>query len=275
MVTQPASGAETAGEPLVLRETVDGVAVVTLNNPRRLNALSMAMLESLQQALDEVGADESVRAMVLRGAGRGFCAGHDLKEIDAHRRDADEGRGYFAELFDKCTKVMLTIARLPVVVIAEVHGIATAAGCQMVATCDMAVASSDARFGVNGVDAGLFCSTPMVALSRNIPRKVTMEMLVLGEIIDAGRAAAFGLVNHVFPAEELSGATLALAMRAAQKSRAVVALGKQAFYRQIELGIVDAYRHMSDVMVENLLMKDSEIGICAFIEKRIPEWEDR
>lgn len=275
MASPQAIEAETATEPLILREMDGGVAIVTLNVPRRINALSMAMLAALKETLQDIHDDGTVRAVVLRGAGRGFCAGHDLKEIDAHRRDDDGGKGYFADLFAACTEVMLMIARLPVAVIAEVQGIATAAGCQLVSTCDMAVASTEAKFGVNGVNAGLFCSTPMVALSRNIPRKATMEMLVLGEIIDAERAQSLGLVNHVVAPDELSEKTMEMAKRAAQKSRAVVALGKKAFYAQVELGVVEAYRHMADVMVENLLMRDSEIGIAAFIDKRSPEWEDK
>ena len=261
-------------EALVTREDADGVAILTLNRPKALNSLSMPLLESLKGELDAVGADPKVRAVILRGAGRGFCAGHDLKEITSHRSDEDAGKTFYDALFAACTETMLTIARLPVVVIAEVHGIATAAGCQLVASCDMAVASDVARFGVNGVDAGLFCSTPMVALSRNVPRKAAMEMLTTGTIIDAERAREIGLVNRVVAADELGEATLALARRAAERSRKVIALGKAAFYSQVEAGVTEAYAEMSTVIVENLMMADAEIGISAFINKRKPVWED-
>ncbi len=271
MTAEPQSTAN--AEAIVTRDDVDNVAIVTLNRPNALNSLSLPLLEALKAALDDIAGDTSVRALIIRGAGRGFCAGHDLKEITSHREDEDGGRAFFEALFAACTETMLTIAGLPVAVIAEVHGIATAAGGQLVATCDMAIASNAAKFGVNGVDAGLFCSTPMVAVSRNVPRKAAMEMLTTGAIIDADRAREIGLVNHVVAPEELSEATLAMARRAAQKSRDVVALGKSAFYRQVEMGIVDAYRHMSKVIVDNLMMRDAEIGICAFIEKRQPIWE--
>lgn len=271
MTAEPQSTAD--AEAIVTRDDVDTIAIITLNRPKALNSLSMPLLEALKAALDDIAGDPSVRALIIRAAGRGFCAGHDLKEITAHRDDADGGRAFYEDLFAACTETMLTIARLPVVAIAEVHGIATAAGCQLVSTCDMAVASDAATFGVNGVDAGLFCSTPMVAVSRNVPRKAAMEMLTTGAIIDADRAREIGLVNHVVAPEDLSEATLAMAKRAAQKSRDVVALGKSAFYRQVEMGIVDAYRHMSEVIVDNLMMRDAEIGICAFIEKRRPVWE--
>lgn len=275
MSTAPAP-AEAPSEPLVLREEADGgVVILTLNRPRALNALSLPLLHALHEELAAITEDKAVRAVVLRGAGRGFCAGHDLKEITGHRDDPDDGRAFFETLFESCTEVMLAIRNLPVVVIAEVQGIATAAGCQLVSTCDMAVASTEARFGVNGVDAGLFCSTPMVALSRNIPRKVAMEMLTLGQMIDADRALTHGLVNAVVDPEALADATLTMARRAAQKSRAVVALGKEAFYRQVELGVEDAYALMSRVIVDNLMMRDAEIGISCFIGKKTPEWEDR
>ncbi len=268
----PANDAET---PLVLRQDDDGVTILTLNRPRALNALSLPMLQALRAALDEIAEDHSVRAVILRGEGRAFCAGHDLKEITAHRDDPDGGRGFFEALFESCTDVMLAIRNLPVIVVAEVQGIATAAGCQLVSTCDMAVASSEARFGVNGVNAGLFCSTPMVALSRNVPRKLAMEMLTLGEMIDAQRALHHGLVNAVVQPEDLEFRTSEMARRATQKSRAVVALGKEAFYRQAELGVEDAYGMMSRVIVDNLMMRDAEIGISCFIDKKTPEWEDR
>ncbi|PLX36675.1 MAG: enoyl-CoA hydratase [Hyphomicrobiales bacterium] len=262
-------------EPLVLREDDDGVTILTLNRPRALNALSLPLLHALREALDDIREDKSVRAVILRGAGRGFCAGHDLKEITSHRDDPDGGRAFFETLFASCTDTMMAIRNLPVVVIAEVQGIATAAGCQLLSTCDMAVASTESKFGVNGVDAGLFCSTPMVALSRNVPRKVAMQMLTLGHMIGPDDARTYGLVNEVVAPDELADTAMAMARRAAQKSRAVVALGKEAFYRQVELGVEDAYSLMGRVIVDNLMMRDAEIGIACFIGKEKPEWEDR
>ena len=206
--------------------------------------------------------------------GRGFCAGHDLKEMTRHRADGDGGRAFYESLFARCTSVMLSITNAPVPVIAAVQGIATAAGCQLVAACDMVVASTEARFGVNGVDAGLFCSTPMVALSRAIPAKAAMEMLVLGEIIDADRAERLGLVNRVVSPEDLEKAATEMADRAAQKSRAVLALGKRAFYAQRDMDLEAAYRHTSKVIVDNLMMDQAKEGISAFIDKRPPRWPD-
>ena len=263
------------GEQLVARSIDDGVATLTLNRPSAMNCLSMAMLEALQKALDSIAADQSVRTVILAANGRGFCAGHDLKEMTAHRRDTDGGRAYYNALFAACSKMMLSIRNLPVPVIAQVQGIATAAGCQLVAACDLAICSTTARFGVNGVDSGLFCSTPMVPLSRNIPAKAAMEMLVLGEIIDADRAVSLGLINRAVSADDLAQSVIAIARRAASKSKAVVALGKRAFYEQLEMSIEDAYSHTSKVIVDNMMMRDAQIGIGAFIDKSTPEWEDR
>jgi len=268
---QHATDAET---DLVTRTEDGPVTILTLNRPDAMNALSSAVLVQLQGHFDAI-ANDGTRALIIRGAGRGFCAGHDLNEMISHRDDEDRGRAFYDELLSACAKMMVTIRDLPVTVIAQVHGIATAAGCQLVAACDMAMASDVARFGVNGINAGLFCSTPMVALSRNISRKAAMEMLVLGEIIDAERACGLGLVNHVVAPEDLEDTTMAMAKRAASKSRAVVALGKKAFYAQLEMDLVDAYAYTSKVIVDNMMMRDAEIGINAFFSKSSPEWEDR
>lgn len=248
------------------------VAHLTMNAPGSLNALSDAMLAALSTRLSELGADGSIRAIVLKGAGKAFCAGHDLKEMQAGRQAADGGRGYFADLFARCGALMQLIPSLPQPVIAEVHGIATAAGCQLVASCDMAVAAEGTRFGVNGVNIGLFCSTPMVALSRNVPRKMVFEMLTTGEFIEAARARELGLVNRVVPHAELAAETERLAQTVAAKLSVAVRIGKRAFYDQIGLGLSEAYAHTAAVMVENMMERDTDEGICAFIEKRKPGW---
>ena len=258
---------------LVLREDAGGVARLTLNSPANLNALSDGMLAALMEALVALDGDRSVRAVVLRGAGKAFCAGHDLKEMQAGRQAEDGGRAYFQDLFSRCAAVMQAIPRLPQPVIAQVHGIATAAGCQLVASCDMAVAAEGTRFGVNGVNIGLFCSTPMVALSRNIPRKQALEMLTTGGFIDAPRAESLGLVNRVVPADSLETETRTLAETVAAKLGAVVRIGKRAFYEQAEMTLADAYAHTGAVMVENMLWRDTAEGIQAFIEKRRPDWK--
>jgi enoyl-CoA hydratase/carnithine racemase len=231
------------------------------------------MLEALARAFAELETDGAVRAVILRGEGKAFCAGHDLKEMQAGRQAEDGGRAYFADLFARCADVMQTIPRLPQPVIAQVHGIATAAGCQLVASCDMAVAAEGTRFGVNGVNIGLFCSTPMVALSRNLPRKQAFEMLTTGAFIDAARAEALGLVNRVVPPEALEAETRALAETVAGKLGAAVKIGKRAFYEQISMDLAAAYEHTAAVMVENMLWRDTEEGIAAFIEKRRPDWQ--
>ena len=248
------------------------VAHLTMNAPGSLNALSDAMLAALSTRLSELGADGSIRAIVLKGAGKAFCAGHDLKEMQAGRQAADGGRGYFADLFARCGALMQLIPTLPQPVIAEVHGIATAAGCQLVASCDMAVAAEGTRFGVTGVNIGLFCSTPMVALSRNVPRKMVFEMLTTGEFIEAARARELGLVNRVVPHAELAAETERLAQTVAAKLSVAVRIGKRAFYDQIGLGLSEAYAHTAAVMVENMMERDTDEGICAFIEKRKPDW---
>jgi enoyl-CoA hydratase/carnithine racemase len=260
-------------EDILLREDADAIATLTLNHPAKLNPLSDAMLDALARELDELAGDRSIRAVILRGEGRAFCAGHDLREMADGRQAPDGGRGYFEALFAKCAVVMLAITRLPQPVIAEVHGIATAAGCQLVATCDLAVAAEGTRFGVNGVNIGLFCSTPMVALTRNIGRKRAFEMLTTGEMIEASEAAALGLVNRVVPEAELSAASRALAARIAGKLGPVVAIGKRAFYEQADLGLAEAYDHAGRVMTANMLREDTAEGISAFLDKRTPEWK--
>ncbi len=259
-------------EPILLRQDDGGIATLTLNTPRSLNALSDAMLAALAAEFARLAADRETRVVILRGAGKAFCAGHDLKEMQAGRAAPDKGRAYFADLFARCAAVMQAIPALPQPVIAEVHGIATAAGCQLVASCDMAVAAEGTRFGVNGVNIGLFCSTPMVALSRNVPAKVAFEMLTTGQFIDAPRAREVGLVNRVVPAEDLQAETLGLAQLIASKLTAAVKIGKRAFYDQLGLTLPAAYEHASAVMVENMLWRDTEEGISAFLDKRPPDW---
>ncbi len=258
---------------LVLREDDGAVARLTMNAPERLNALSDAMLAALQAEFDRLKEDRSIRAVILAGAGKAFCAGHDLKEMTAGRQAPDGGAAYFADLFARCARLMQTIPALPQPVIAEVHGIATAAGCQLVASCDLAVAAEEARFGVNGVNIGLFCSTPMVALSRNVPRKQAFEMLVTGEFIDAPRARELGLVNRVVPATLLREESTALAQKIAGKLATAVRIGKRAFYEQIQMPLDQAYAYTGEVMVENMLERDTAEGIAAFLEKRHPEWQ--
>ena len=254
---------------LVRRDDRDGVAWLTLDRPQAYNALSLDLMADLQTALDAIAVDRSVRVVVLGGAGRGFCAGHDLREM---RSNAD--RAFHEAVFARCSKLMLSLVRLPQPVIARVHGIATAAGCQLVASCDLAVAADSARFGTPGVNIGLFCSTPMVALSRSVGRKQSMQMLLTGDMIDAPTALAFGLVNEVVPESELDAAVAALAAKIAAKSAYTLRVGKQAFYRQAELGLEEAYAYTAQVMVENLLARDAGEGIDAFLEKRAPVWCD-
>jgi len=261
--------------PILLRETVGSIAVLTLNRPAARNSLSEAMIARLHAALGEIAQDAAVRAVVIAAQGPAFCSGHDLKELTARRSDADGGRAYFAEIMDACSAMMQAIVSLPKPVIASVQGIATAAGCQIVASCDLAVASEAAGFATPGVDIGLFCSTPMVALSRNVPRKQAMEMLLTGEPVGAVRAREIGLVNRVVPPGAERDAALALAEKVALKSAHTVKLGKAAFYRQAEMGLADAYRYAAEVMTENMMAHDAEEGICAFIEKRAPTWQDR
>ncbi|MGZ2255657.1 enoyl-CoA hydratase [Roseobacter sp. A03A-229] len=259
----------------VLLDRAEGIATITLNRPKSLNALSEDMLAALQATLDDIATDRETRAVILRGAGNHFCAGHNLKEMTARRADADGGKAYFNGLFATCSKMMLSIVNLPQPVIAEVQGIATAAGCQLVATCDLAVASETATFATSGVNIGLFCSTPMVALSRNLSRKQAMEMLLLGEFQSAERAAEMGLINQVVSQAELSAAARVMAAKIVSKAPVAVKIGKQAFYEQADMGLTDAYAYTGAGMAENMLARDTERGIEAFIAKKpMPEWLD-
>lgn len=253
-------------DPLVLRDDREGIAFLTLNRPASRNALSTAMLTALEEAFEVIAGTPSIRVAVIAGAGPGFCAGHDLREV----RAADGAER--TRLFAQCSRVMQRITTLPVPVIARVHGIATAAGCQLVATCDLAIAAESARFAVSGINVGLFCSTPMVALSRVVPRKAAMEMLLTGDMVDAAEAQRLGLINRAVPEAELDGAVLALARKIGAKSRAAVALGKPAFYRQAELPLAEAYAHTAAVMVRNMEEPDAAEGIDAFVQKRKPVW---
>ena len=255
---------------LLLRTDRDGIARLTLNRPRARNALSMGLMTALRKALEEIENDDTVRVVVIAANGPGFCAGHDLKEVRAN-----PGRQAYEALFKECSDLMLAITRLPKPVIGRVHGIATAAGCQLVATCDLAVAAEEAKFATPGVNIGLFCSTPMVAVSRNVPRKQTMEMLLIGEPISAQRAREYGLVNRVVPADQLDKEVEDLARTIVSKSPLTLAIGKEAYYRQLELGLSEAYDYASEVMTRNMLARDAEEGIDAFIEKREPSWEGR
>lgn len=257
---------------MLRRQTKGAVTSLTLDAPDQLNPLSDEMLGTLASTFAELEHDTSVRAIILRGAGRAFCAGHDLRQMQAARQAPDGGAAAFGDLFARCADVMQAIPRLPQPVIAQVHGIAAAAGCQLVASCDMAVAAETARFGVNGVNIGLFCSTPMVALSRVMPRKKVFEMLTTGEMIGADDALALGLINRVVPEDQLEDATWALAEKVAGKLPVAVKIGKRAFYEQADMGLADAYRHTGAVMVANMLEQDTDEGISAFLDKRRPEW---
>jgi enoyl-CoA hydratase/carnithine racemase len=260
---------------VLLREDADSIAVLVLNRPQARNSLSEALLAALTESLAEIATDTRVRAVVIAANGPAFSAGHDMKEMTARRTDPDRGRAYFKELMDACAAMMQAIVRLPKPVIAAVQGPASAAGCQLVASCDLAVASSAAKFATPGVDIGLFCSTPMVALSRNVARKHAMEMLLTGDMVAADDARRIGLVNRVVTPGSERAEALALARQIAAKSALTLKIGKEAFYRQLEMSLSDAYRYAAEVMVENMLARDAEEGIGAFIEKRTPTWQDR
>jgi enoyl-CoA hydratase/carnithine racemase len=260
---------------ILLEDRRGAVTVLTLNRPQSRNSLSEEMLASLQARVDAAALDASLRAIVLAADGPAFCSGHDMKEMSARRADVDGGRAYFRDLMDRCATLMQTIVHCPKPVIAAVEGAASAAGCQLVATCDLAVAGANARFATPGVNIGLFCSTPMVALSRNVSRKQAMEMLLLGEMLPAEGAAQFGLVNRVVPVGQALPEALRMAEAIASKPSATVAIGKEAFYRQLEAPLTDAYRQTAEVMVRNMMLRDAEEGIGAFIEKREPRWSDR
>ena len=261
-------------EPPLLRESLGNIAVLTLNDPPTRNSLSGKMIAALRRALSDIAAEKSVRAVVLAANGPAFSAGHDLKELAAHRDDADGGQAYARHIMESCSAMMLALLRLPQPVIAAVEATATAAGCQLVATCDLAVASTAAKFATPGVHIGLFCSTPMVALSRNVARKHAMEMLLTGDAINADDAYRMGLVNRVVKPGKAREEALAFARKIAEKSAAIIRLGKQAFYRQIELSITEAYAHATEVMVSNMMAADAAEGISAFVEKRPPKWSD-
>lgn len=257
---------------LLTREVQDGVIRLTMRNPRQRNTLSEGMMAALQEALDHIASDRSARVVIIAGEGPAFCAGHDLKEMTAHRTDADRGRAYFAEMMKRCSALMMSIVRLPQPVIAEVATTATAAGCQLVASCDLAIAAEEARFCTPGVAIGLFCSTPMVALSRNLSRKQAMEMLLTGDFVSAHEACRMGLVNRVVPAGHLKAETAKFAASIAGRSSLALKIGKQAFHRQAEMGLEAAYAYASQVMTDNMLARDAEEGIGAFLAKRAPEW---
>jgi enoyl-CoA hydratase/carnithine racemase len=258
---------------LIRREDAGTVTRLTLADPARLNALSTAMLDALDAELAALEGDRRTRVVILAAEGRAFCAGHDLMEMQAARQAPDGGADALAALFDRCAAVMQRLVALPQPVIAEVQGAATAAGCQLVASCDMALAAEGARFGVNGVNIGLFCSTPMVALTRAIPPRAAFEMLVTGEMIPADRARDLGLVNRVVPAARLAEETAALAARIASKLTAAVRIGKRAFHAQAGLPLAEAYRVTGAAMVENMLWAETDEGIAAFLDRRPPRWE--
>jgi enoyl-CoA hydratase/carnithine racemase len=275
MTDQAALARAATSDDLILEERRGAVAILTLNRPAARNALSLAMIAALQGTIDRISRDDGVSVVILGAAGPVFCAGHDLKELTAHRKDDDRGRAFFAETMRACAAMMQSIVHCPKPVIAAVHRAATAAGCQLVATCDLAVAADSAAFATPGVNIGLFCSSPMVALSRNVPRKQAMEMLLLGEMLDAAAARDYGLVNRVVPADHVMQEAMSMAETIASKSPLTVAIGKEAFYRQLELDLSGAYDYAADVMVRNMLARDAEEGINAFIEKRAPTWEGR
>ncbi len=260
---------------ILLRDLdADGILRLTLNDPARRNALSEAMLTALGEVFADAGADPAVRVVVLAADGPAFCAGHDLKEMTAGRAGDDRGRAYFTRILTQCSAVMQSIVDCPKPVIAEVTGIATAAGCQLVASCDLAIAAESAKFSTPGVHIGLFCSTPMVALSRNVANKHAMEMLLTGDMTPAERAAEIGLVNRAVPATDLRNAVMEMARKIASKSSMTLATGKRAYYAQAEMPLAEAYAFASKVMVDNMLARDAEEGIGAFIEKRAPQWQD-
>jgi enoyl-CoA hydratase/carnithine racemase len=257
-------------QPILLREDNDGITTLTLNRPAQYNALSGEMLTELQRALDDINQDDSVRVVIIAANGKAFCPGHDLKEM----RSSEE-RKFHQALFDKCSRMMLTIHQLQQPVIARVNGIATAAGCQLVANCDLAVATEDARFAVSGINVGLFCSTPAVPLSRNMGRKQALHMLLTGDFISAQTAQQYGLVNEVVPAVELEQAAIALALKIVTKSAHAIRLGKDMFYRQLPMDLSDAYAYASERMTCNMDSLDAREGIDAFIQKRKPEWRGK
>ena len=259
-------------DPILIREDRDHIATLTLNSPANFNALSDAMIAALSTEIAHLAKDRAIRAVILRGAGKAFCAGHDLKEMQSHRSDADKGASYYQTLFTSCAAMMQSLQALPQVTIAQVHTIATAAGCQLAASCDMVVAATGTRFGVNGVNIGLFCSTPMVALTRKVPPAMAFEMLSTGEFISADRARDVGLVNRVTAPDQLEAETRRLAETVAGKLAQATRIGKSAFYDQLPMTTSDAYAFAGRAMLENMLDPDTDEGICAFLEKRPPNW---
>jgi enoyl-CoA hydratase/carnithine racemase len=261
---------QASNEPVLLRHDAGGIATVTLNRPKQYNALSEELLTELQAQLDSIEKDPLVRVVIIAGSGSAFCAGHDLKQMRAKPEKA-----YYDKLFGQCSKIMMTLTRMPQPVIARVHGIATAAGCQMVAQCDLAVASDNARFAVSGINVALFCSTPSVPLARNVSRKQAMEMLLTGDFIDAATAKARGLVNRVVSVDKLDAEVKALADAIIAKSPVAVTTGKKMFYKQIEMGMEAAYEYASEVMTCNMMAEDVGEGIDAFMQKRDPNWKGK
>lgn len=259
--------------PHLSRHDADGIAHIEMTMPDRLNALSDGMIAALQSEFEALHSDTSVRVVILSGAGKAFCAGHDLREMQVARQSDDAGAAAFGDLFDRCATMMQTLQSIPQPVIAQTHGVAVAAGCQLVATCDLAVASDSCRFGVNGVNIGLFCSTPMVALTRNIPRKAAFEMLTTGRLIDADEAQSLGLINRAVPAEALADETRSLALSIAAKLPVAVKTGKRAFYEQAQMTTAEAYTYTGARMVDNMLDAQTDEGISAFLEKRHPNWD--
>ena len=260
-----------SNEDILLREDQGGIATLTLNRPGKFNALSTELMGRIQQQLDQLADDTSIRVVILAANGKAFCAGHDLMEMDA-----DPSPEAIGALFDQCSRMMVSLTELPQPVIARVHGIATAAGCQLVAQCDLAVATEDVRFATSGIKLGLFCATPMVAVTRNLPRKQAMEMLLTGDFIDAATAQHYGLINRAVPADKLDETVLDLAENIAGQGPAFIAAGKKLFYRQIEDGLGAAYEEATRTMVENMQRDDARQGIKAFLDKRdMPDWQDR
>jgi enoyl-CoA hydratase/carnithine racemase len=276
IMSKPALNPETSSTPpILLREDKDGIATLTLNRPHARNALNEALMDTIIATLHEIANDRSVRVVMIAASGPVFSSGHDLKEMTARRKDADKGRAYFKALFEKCAGMMQQIVHHPQPVIACVQGIATAAGCQLVASCDLVVASENAAFATPGVQIGLFCSSPMVALSRKVSSNHAMEMLLTGNLIPARRACEMGLVNRVAEAGQERHDAITLAQSITSKSAYVLKIGKEAFYNQLDMNLADAYQYGANVMAENMMVRDAEEGIGAFIEKREPKWEDR
>lgn len=262
--------AKESSESLILRSDQQGISQLILNRPRAYNALSIACMEAITNEINTISSDSSVKVIILSGSGKGFCAGHDLKEMRANPE-----REFYEKTFEACSTLMMSILNCPKPVIAKVHGIATAAGCQLVSTCDLAVADENTKFATPGVNIGLFCSTPMVGLSRNVSRKHAMEMLLTGDFISAQRAYEIGLVNRVVPEAELDSTALELANKIASKSPLTLKIGKEAFYKQLDKNMASAYEYCSKVMVENMMARDAEEGIDAFLEKRTPVWKGK